>query len=80
MRWVLSPPSPMGFHYVIICTGGFAAARLSCHGVGRSPKTEPPAIHRAALRALKFSEPAVRGKTMGACERMRAEFFSRDSR
>ena len=36
----------------------------------------PPSIHLVALRALKFGEPAVRGKTMGASERMRAEFSS----
>jgi len=48
-RWGLSPPSPTGFHDVIICTGGSAAARLSCLGVGRSPKTEPPAMILVAL-------------------------------
>ncbi len=36
----------------------------------------PPSIHLVALRALKFGEPVVRGKTMGTCERMRAEFSS----
>ena len=58
MRWVLSPPSSTGFHYIIICTGGSAAARLSCLGVGRSPKTEPPAM----ILEPEGRQPVARGK------------------
>ena len=52
---------------------------LSCYHLYRRFRryaAAPPSIHLAALRALKIGEPAVRGKTMGACERMRAEFPS----
>ena len=76
MSWVLSPPFSTGFRHVIFRTGGSAATRLSCLGVGRSPKTEPPSIPLAA-RALKFGEPAVRSEGVTeACERTRAEFSS----
>jgi len=37
MRWGLSPPSPTGFHDVIICTGGSAAARLHLRLFSLSP-------------------------------------------
>ena len=77
MRWVLSPPFSTGFHHVIFRTGGSAATRLSCLGVGRSPKTEPPSIHLVALRGSKIRRTCgSREGVTGASERMRAEFSS----